>query len=109
MLPSKFLKKEDVGKGVLVTVGDVYHVNVALDGADEELKWAMTFPELDKPWVLNSTNLNIMKGIFDSEHSEDWKGKQVVLYHDPSITFAGKPVGGIRVRAPKDPKDDVPF
>jgi hypothetical protein len=110
MLKSKFLKKEDVGVGVLATIRGVSEENVAIEGADPELKWAMTFNELDKPLVLNSTNIHAVVAITGSDDSEDWIGKQIVLYNDPNVSFAGKMTGGIRIRAPKNKKvDDLPF
>ena len=109
---SKFLKKEDVGEGVLVTISGLAQENVAKDGADPEVKVTVHFAELEKPLVLNSTNAQVIAQI--TGHSEnietEWKGAKVVLYTDPTIQFAGKVVGGIRVRAMRDPQKDVlPF
>ncbi len=101
MLESKFLKKEDVGSGMLLTVVSVTQKNVAKEGADPEMKWAMAFEESDKPMVLNSTNIQLCQQIFQSDDTDHWIGKRVVLYTDPSVMYAGKVVGGIRVRAPK--------
>ncbi len=101
---SKFLKKTDVGDGVLVTITGVAQENVAKEGAPEELKWCLHFAELDKPMVLNNTNGAIIAKYTGSDESEGWIGKKVVLYDDPNITFGGKLVGGIRVRAPRIPK-----
>lgn len=130
MIESKFLKKEDVGgeRGVLVTIASVQQANVAMPGADPEMKWALSFAELDKPMVLNSTNIHMCAKACGSDNTDDWMGKKVVLYEDPNVSFGGKLVGGIRLRAPKtqaapvvperkvqpkghfdDMKDDVPF
>lgn len=98
---SKFLKKDDVGAGVLVTIAGVEQVNVAKEGAPEELKWCMHFNELDKPLVLNSTNGQIIEQITGKDDSDDWTGTKIVLYNDPNVSFGGKLTGGIRVRAPK--------
>jgi hypothetical protein len=53
---SKFLKKEDVGAGVLVTIFSLTRENVAMEGAEQDMKCAVHFEELDKLLVLNSTN-----------------------------------------------------
>ena len=98
---SKFLRKEDCGPGILVTVESVHQENIAKDGAPEEMKWCMTFSEYEKPLCLNSTNGQIIAKITGSDESEDWTGTKLVLYHDPNVSFAGKLVGGIRVRAPR--------
>ena len=101
MLESKFLKKEDVGAGVLYTINAVVQKNVAKEGADPEYKWAMCFEQNDKPLVLNSTNIQLCQAVFGSDDTDDWLGKQIVLYTDPNVSFQGKVIGGIRVRKPK--------
>jgi hypothetical protein len=124
MIESKFLKKEDAGTGVLGTISLVDQQNVAIQGAEPEMKWCMHFKELDKPMVLNSTNLQLAKAALGSDDTDDWIGKQIVLYNDPNVSFAGKLTGGIRLRAtrmktpPKtaeaarklaEMEDDIPF
>lgn len=101
MRESKFLKQSDVGKAVLWTVHGIEKVNVAKDGAEPEYKWAMTFAESDKPLVLNSTNIQLSERIFGSDDTDQWVNRKVVLYVDPNVSYGGKIVGGIRVRAPK--------
>jgi len=101
MKQSKFLKKEDVGSGVLVTIQSVTEMNVAKEGADIEMKWCVTFVETDKPMVLNSTNAQIIALSTGSQLTEDWHGKKVVLYNDPNVSYQGKVIGGLRVRAPQ--------
>lgn len=103
MMESKFLKKEDVNgqSGILVTIAHLAQANVAMQGADPEMKWTMFFEELDKPMVLNSTNIHLTANICGSDDTDDWTGKKVVLYEDPTVSFGGKLVGGIRIRAPR--------
>jgi len=107
----KFLKKEDCGKGILVTIKDSDYVNVAKAGEPEQMKLVVRFEEC-KPLVTNQTNAQIIAVIAQSEETDDWPGTKVVLFHDPNISYAVKVTGGIRARAPKgqapDP-DDVPF
>jgi len=101
MRESKFLKQSDVGKGLLVTIQDCDQQNVAKEGADPELKWCLHFAEVEKPLVLNSTNIQLCAQVCGSKNTDDWKGKRIVLYTDPNVSFGGKLVGGIRVRKPK--------
>lgn len=121
MRESKFLKKEDVGRGALVTIASCVKKNVAAEGADPEQKWCLTFQELDKPLVLNVTNTMTLEQILGSDDTDHWIGKRVVLYIDPNVMYAGQIKGGIRVRAPKPTApppvpvsapltdDDIPF
>jgi len=121
---SNFLTRAEVGKGVLLTIRQITQENVAKQGAPEELRWCLHFDEVEKPMVLNSTNGQIIAGITKSEDTDTWPGQKIVAYDDPNVSFGGKLVGGIRVRAPKNqpaPKpaapvapaaqesDDVPF
>ena len=96
---SSFLKKEDVGDGTVCTIASVEQINVATEGAPEELKWCLHVEEFDKPMVLNSTNGQAIAKITGSEESDEWTGAKVVLYNDPNVGFAGKITGGIRIRA----------
>ncbi len=101
MRESKFMKKEDVGAGALMTIEGCEPHNVAKEGAPPESKWCLTFLEADKPLVLNSTNIQLCERIFNSDDTDDWIGKKIVLYTDPNVSYQGKVIGGIRVRAPK--------
>ncbi len=101
MRESKFLKQTDIGAGALMTVSVCDRHNVAKEGAEPELKWCLGFAETDKPLVLNSTNIQLCERIFASDDTDEWVGKKVVLYVDPNVSYGGKVVGGIRVRAPK--------
>lgn len=120
MKVSKFLKRDDAGRGMLVTIREVTQENVAKEGAPEELKWCAHFEETEKPLVLNFTNLQLIARIAKDENTDNWGGVPIVLYDDPNVSFGGKIVGGIRVRAPKagavkpqhpePPEDDeIPF
>lgn len=109
---SKFLKKEDVGEGSLVTIRALHQENVAKEGADEELKAVMYFEEFEKPLVLNSTNGQIIAKItgIEEDIERNWIGKKIVLYNDPNVSFGGKVTGGIRVRAVRTPQEKtLPF
>ena len=128
MIESKFLRKEDLGSHdgeLVVTVNQVGKVNVAMDDQPEEKKWAIMFAEFNRPMVLNSTNIQLLAKACGSEDTKDWIGKKVVLYVDENVTFGGKLVGGLRVRAVRKPAttpmgatnrnpvddmaDDIPF
>ncbi len=98
---SNFLTRADVGQGILVTIRAIHQENIAKTGAPEELKWVIEFEETEKPMVLNSTNGQLIAQITKSDETDDWAGHKVVLYDDPSVSYGGKLVGGIRVRAPR--------
>jgi len=101
MRESKFLKKDDVGAGALLTVTGCKAFNVAKEGAEPEMKWCLTFSEAEKPLVLNATNIQICEQVFGSDDTDHWIGKKIVAYTDPNVSYQGKLIGGIRLRAPK--------
>lgn len=127
MIESKYLKQSDVEDELLVTVEKVGKQNIAKKDDEPEYKWLIRFQELPKPMVLNSTNIKRLAKACGSDDTDDWTGKQVILYVDPDVEFAGNVVGGLRIRAhrqapptrsvpPKqtggkfdDLNDDVPF
>ena len=98
---SNFLTQHECEPAILVTIAGLEQQNVAMEGADEELKHCLTFEEDCKPLVLNSTNGQLIAQILGSDETDEWVGGKIVLYRDPSIQFGGRLVGGIRVRAPK--------
>lgn len=98
---SKFITRKDVTKPILVTIRGYDLVNVAAEGATPDEKYVLHFNEHEKPLVLNVTNGQIIAKSTGSEDFDGWIGKQIVLYDDPNVSFGGKLVGGVRVRAPK--------
>ena len=129
---SKFLTKNDVEPDKLVTIIGYKPMNVAMESDSPEEKYTLTFKEFDKPLVLNMTNGQLIATIVGSEEFDDWIGKQIVLYNDRTVMYAGRITGGIRVRAirqnppseekpiyktnpdyvgddPPPPDDDIPF
>lgn len=110
MIESKYLKQSDVEDELLVTVQKVGKQNIAKKDDEPEYKWLIRFEELPKPMVLNSTNIKRLAKACGSDETEEWTGKQVILYVDPDVEFAGNVVGGLRIRAhrPTQPTRSVP-
>ena len=100
MIGGKYLKKEDCDPPILATIERFAEENVAKEDQPEELKWVMYFSDNDKALVMNSTNLQLAAIAFGTQETDEWIGRQLVLYHDPNVSFGGKLVGGVRVRAP---------
>lgn len=104
MIDSKYLKQSDVEEDTVVTVDKVGKANVAREGDEPEYKWLIRFKEFKKPMVLNSTNIKRLAKACDSEDTDEWIGKQAILYVDPDVEFGGNVVGGIRIRAHRQEK-----
>jgi len=99
MKTSKYVKKEDVGDGMIVTIDKVTNENVAMDSQPPENKYILHFKEDILPLVLNWTNIQLVARATGTEETDEWPGKQIVLWNDPNVSFGGNLTGGVRVRA----------
>lgn len=108
MNESQYLKKDDFPQPALLTIKSYRRDNVARDNEPPEYKWVVFFHETDKGLVLNTTNLQLLQLATGSTGTEDSVNKKIVLYNDPTISFAGKLTGGIRIRAPRNQAAPVP-
>ena len=106
MMPSKYLKKEDIDKPTLCTIKKLSQADVSQDESGD-LKWTVYFNELPKPMVLNVSNINALTETHGDE-TDNWPGKSIVVYVDPNVMFSGKKVGGIRLRAAKQGANTKP-
>ena len=98
---SRFLKKEDVGQGILVTISSIEKMNIAKEGEPPDIQYVMRFVEVEKPLVMKSTNLQLCVIALGTEDTDLWHGKKIVLYTDPNVSYGNKLIGGIRIRAPR--------
>lgn len=108
MLPSSYLKQSDFDEaGLIVTVQRVEEKNVAREDEPPEHKWIVYFNEYEKGMVLNTTNINGLAKACNSDDTDHWAGKEVVVYVDPNVGYGGKTTGGLRIKkysAPAAPK-----
>lgn len=106
---SKYLKKEDVQPPVTVQITGVSKEDLSQENDPPEFKYVLHFNGPTKPMVLNVTNAQLIAHVLQSEETDDWIHKEITLYNDPSVSFAGKLTGGIRVQVNPVPSGDVPF
>jgi hypothetical protein len=114
---SDFLKQADFtdGGGQVFTIARVEKRTFeARDGLPADSRWVVTF-EGGRCLGLNKTNLRLLAKWF-GKHARGWIGKDVAIYIDESVSYAGRLTGGLRVRKPtRDDKnveavdDIVPF
>jgi len=103
MRTSKYLQQSEVGNGTLLTITGCKQQNVANDDAPAEMKWCLTFAEVTKALVLNAINTKLCEKACGSDDTDDWVGKQIVVFVDPNVSYGGRITGGLRVRAPRRP------
>jgi hypothetical protein len=102
---TRFLAKEDVGAGLIVTIASVIRDVVEFNNESREETVVYFQEEGIKPLILKPTVARLIAGIIASRKAKDWVGRKIELFNDPTIGFAGKVVGGIRVRAVSQPKN----
>jgi hypothetical protein len=124
MIQSKYLRKEDFDQeGQTCTIKGVKQENLGKDG-QEELRWILFFRDAPVPkgMVMNITTIRVLEQSYGGD-TDKWIGNPVIVYVDPNVSMAGKVVGGLRLRIPKqkaapkpaaaptleDDLDDVPF
>lgn len=96
---SRFLTKESVGSGKLLTIKGWHEDEVGNPPVSRD---CLDFYETDKPLVLNTTKKEMVAHVTGTREMNEWSGHKIVLFHDPSITLQGRGiVGGIGVRAPR--------
>lgn len=91
---SKYLAQEDFDvNGTVVTI--VNHKSEEMnDGVRKEVIY---LDDYEKGMVLNQTNGNALIALFGS-NTDNWENQQVVVYVDPTVSYGGKTVGGLRIR-----------
>lgn len=95
---SKYLAKGDVGEdGLILTIRGFKMESVKADEGDED-KVVMYFMEDVKPMIVNRTNSQLIGVATGAKNAGDARGKQIVVYNDPTVGFGGKITGGLRIK-----------
>lgn len=94
-LGSAYLSKEDLNGEETVRLVNV--LPEAFAGSTRR-KLVASLDGYEKRLILNSTNIALLTDMFRTTNTAQWRG-QVTLYVDPNVTYAGKRVGGIRVKS----------
>ena len=105
MLESNYIKKEDLTQPTRLTVAGCQRKDIGQEGKPE-FRWVVEFGGEWKPLILNRTNTDVF---FDTlgEDSDNWVGKQIILFNDKSVEYQGKR-GGIRVYQQMEVADSAP-
>jgi hypothetical protein len=105
---SHFLRKEDVNPPQVWTITDVKEQKVTSPGKAPKEKLVLFFNGTRKGLVLNMSQGDVLAELTNSDDPEEWIGQTVELYVDDSVAYAGKKVGGVRLREPADEPAQTP-
>ena len=86
------------GEEKTVTIESITTSEITGDGGKVSEKPVMKFAEKIKPLIVNTTNFKTLQKLFSSKYIEDWIGKRIILYGDPTVTFGKQLVGGVRIK-----------
>jgi hypothetical protein len=105
-----FMTKDDVTQaGIILTIASFSEKNMAKEDEPAEIKPVITWAEPGyKPCVCNKTNWNSIPVITGAGNLGQAKGKQVIVYNDPTVSFGGQIVGGIRFRTAEQAQAAAP-
>ena len=98
----QYLKKDDVSDPQVWTITDVKEQTVTAPGKDPKDKLVLFFDGTQKGLVLNMTNGDALYDMTGQDDPEEWIGQQVELFVDEQVAYAGKRIGGVRLRKPKE-------
>lgn len=96
-----YLKSDDLeGREVRAVIESIDNETIKGDRG-EESKLVAHFAGKEKGLILNRTNAESIAAIAGDDDTENWTGTCVILFVDPNVTFGGKKVPAIRVKAPR--------
>lgn len=84
-----------IGSDLVIRIRDV-----KVRKADQPV-WLYFDGDNNRPWKPSKGMLRILAAAWGDDAS-NWIGKHAQLFHEPSVRYAGKEVGGIRIRALSD-------
>ncbi len=100
--PSSRLEQEDLrhpsGKGFIEMPAVI--ATLAYEKVGEDQKTVVYFQGLEKSMVLNWTNACTLADLYGDD-DDDWIGREIVIWVDPTVMYAGKRTGGLRFKAPQ--------
>lgn len=94
------------GQDIIVTIDFVRREEVVGAGGKKEFEVVAHLKDGVLPFILNKTNMKTIQKLYKSPYIEDWSGRAIQIYFDPTIKFGRETVGGLRVRdfVPKQQK-----
>jgi hypothetical protein len=104
-----FLGQKDIEKPRTLTIESFGMEEIKTENGPVE-KYVLRFEEIeDRGFVVNSINSQLLEALYGDD--EDWIGKRIEVFTDPTISFGNKVTGGLRLRRPSQPapQEETPF
>jgi hypothetical protein len=104
-----FLGQKDFEKPRILTIESFGEEEIKTENGPIE-KYVLRFEEIeDRGFVVNSINSQLLEALYGDD--EDWIGKRIEVFTDPTISFGNKVTGGLRLRRPSQlsPQEEEPL
>lgn len=100
----KYMSKDlwDPNQGEDLTIASIEEVQFQERDGTTRRKLVVNWVEDRPPLTLNKTNMNWILGTYGAVEA-DWQGKRVHAFHDPTVKYSGRAVGGVVLDRPKTP------
>ena len=86
------------GQDIVVVIDYVRREEIVGVNGKKEYEVVAHLKNGQKPFILNKTNMKQIQKLYNAPYIEDWAGRAIQVYFDPTVVFAGKKVGGLRIR-----------
>jgi hypothetical protein len=98
LFPGRFLKSEEMrGRDATLTISDVLIEKMEDKKKGMVDRLILSFRETERQLLVNKTNAECMKGLFETDRPARWVGRKVTLY-PVTVEAFGAPTLAIRVR-----------
>lgn len=91
--------KSDQLNAVDIAVPEVVTITEVRPGDKDQPVWIVTAEHPGRPWKPSKTALRMLVKAWQTTDGTQYVGRRVELFNDPTVTWAGEAVGGIRVSA----------
>ncbi len=98
-----FLSKDDVSPGeeLKLTITAVEWTGFKDKEGNPQPKRPQLTLDDGRKWSLNVTNTRVLAKYFGKDASQ-WVGRNILVWHDETVTYGPRMVGGLRVRVPTE-------
>jgi hypothetical protein len=103
---SKWLRKDDV-EGMSVSQRTTTVASIAEEEVGDDTKPVLYLKGIEKGWPINITGLETLAELAESDDTDDFVGIAVEIFVDPNVRYAGKKIGGIKLRAAEPVKQEA--
>ncbi|MGN0698126.1 MAG: hypothetical protein ACI4JV_05215 [Ruminiclostridium sp.] len=86
------------GQDIVVVIDYVRREEIVGVNGKKEYEVVAHLKNGQKPFILNKTNMKQIQKLYNAPYIEDWAGRAIQVYFDPTVTFGREKVGGLRIR-----------